>query len=1342
MKRDISTELFQNLIVKLFFGIFFLSNFFCSYSQTINSQTGLPNVFPSNPKAFEFLKYTEIPVSKYTGVPNISVPIYTIKTDGLDIPIVLSYHSNGFKVSEEAGWTGLGWTLNAAGSIVQIVNGNDDFSTFFGNRSIELNQMLSASNVPSIVLNNMEAITFPVTHTGTAQFWPYRGKAIDFYEADNMLDGSKDTKPDVFKFNMIGYNGDFVLDWNDNKFKCLTDPNVKIEGYGGNSFRITTTDGNCFFFERKEESIISGNERFGMNNSYPVYWQNLIGEKTSRVYQLVSIYTNKGSVVNFNYIQTDLIDNYPNVNEFKNSYSFRPIDNVITTNLLAEQQFPNYPTNVVVSYSKQSFSYLSSINFPDGTIDFYSTSDRTDLIGARKLNRISVKNNRFQPIKSFTFNYDYFIGNSNGNNYDKYLQSTNLSYLNVSKTQNELTNRLKLLSVQEDNNPEYIFEYESQTLPKKTSLATDLWGLYNGKLNNTNLFPNFAMMGILDFDFEGIQNNKNSNLQFSKACLLNKIKYPTGGTSKFEYELNSFDNFKVPDDEHSTITSIFLNDRNNPGDQNAQVFMADAPSLLYGGQLNINTYGPLSSYTNGLSAYIRVSVLKKTASNIALVNNGTDFWPLYYTTALGQLSSRINDVVSDARILQFDFIQNEQRYETFKIDNNVTIQINPQYIYIIQAYLDPSFGPQTNVTMGANASAYFTFLKNAPHDISYGGGLRIKTIRTEDNNSTPIIKKFAYKGGKLMGNILHANKFDFEYHADNSYFIGDTWNPPSLETDCIVTKSEINSSSFIPLSSSASGNYVGYDTVREEHLIIDLNSGNLIENTNGAILDIYTNTPDFSSFDPRSYTNPTIKPTGDNVPQLNTVSYLFISAPARKANIENGLSKTTLVYDKNGSIIEETNNIWDFALPNTCIYGRMSFYAGNYSDILANDEMYNPLYRVGFYPMYSTKTLLSSTSTSSYQNGINKITITKNNHYDSYKQLTKTIQTDSKQNITSTYYKHSYDFSPFDDGITSSMWLTDNFILPVIETKVEKNSVILSTVRDYYARMGGGSTSVFYAKQKTKSAKGNFVLEDDIVFDLYGDENSIDKYKLRQYHDRSGITTSILWGYNGQYPVAKIIGKSYMDVINQSGINTTTLNGVTLTDAQMRTELAKLRQLTNCLVTTYTYAPLVGITSQSDANNRTTYYEYDGFNRLQHIRDDDNNILKKYCYNYAGQSIDCKPTNRPTIYAKLNYVYYPPEPWGGVYGNVVINFYSDEACTQPLSVSNLSLQYNYYFPCYESSNYSLTPITVAANGTSITLATNQLLQYWDSREINGESVPVLCNNSYAILNSDTYNIVR
>ncbi|MBW7893403.1 MAG: hypothetical protein H3C48_20790, partial [Chitinophagaceae bacterium] len=59
-------------------------------------------------------------------------------------------------------------------------------------------------------------------------------------------------------------------------------------------------------------------------------------------------------------------------------------------------------------------------------------------------------------------------------------------------------------------------------------------------------------------------------------------------------------------------------------------------------------------------------------------------------------------------------------------------------------------------------------------------------------------------------------------------------------------------------------------------------------------------------------------------------------------------------------------------------------------------------------------------------------------------------------------------------------------------------------------------------------------------------------------------------------------------------------------------------------MTTYTYDPLIGMSSQCDPNNRITYYEYDSFSRLVLERDQDKNIIRQTCYNYAGQVEDCQ----------------------------------------------------------------------------------------------------------------------
>lgn len=56
-------------------------------------------------------------------------------------------------------------------------------------------------------------------------------------------------------------------------------------------------------------------------------------------------------------------------------------------------------------------------------------------------------------------------------------------------------------------------------------------------------------------------------------------------------------------------------------------------------------------------------------------------------------------------------------------------------------------------------------------------------------------------------------------------------------------------------------------------------------------------------------------------------------------------------------------------------------------------------------------------------------------------------------------------------------------------------------------------------------------------------------------------------------------------------------------------------------MTSYTYEPLVGITSQNDVNNVITYYEYDSYGRLSFIRDFKRNLLRQICYKFYSQSL-------------------------------------------------------------------------------------------------------------------------
>ncbi|QMU66143.1 MAG: hypothetical protein GKR88_21045 [Flavobacteriaceae bacterium] len=77
------------------------------------------------------------------------------------------------------------------------------------------------------------------------------------------------------------------------------------------------------------------------------------------------------------------------------------------------------------------------------------------------------------------------------------------------------------------------------------------------------------------------------------------------------------------------------------------------------------------------------------------------------------------------------------------------------------------------------------------------------------------------------------------------------------------------------------------------------------------------------------------------------------------------------------------------------------------------------------------------------------------------------------------------------------------------------------------------------------------------------------------------------------------------------------------TESDLRADLALLRDSfsgTAAQITTFTYDPLIGVTSITDPRGRTLYYHYDSFNRLQYVKDHDGNVLSEHSYNYKNQT--------------------------------------------------------------------------------------------------------------------------
>lgn len=93
----------------------------------LTAETIIPgnNLF-ATPDVTAFQRINFLPVNLYVGKVNVSIPIFEIKTGNISVPISITYNASGVKMDEEATNVGLGWNLNAGGSIIRIIKDIDD----------------------------------------------------------------------------------------------------------------------------------------------------------------------------------------------------------------------------------------------------------------------------------------------------------------------------------------------------------------------------------------------------------------------------------------------------------------------------------------------------------------------------------------------------------------------------------------------------------------------------------------------------------------------------------------------------------------------------------------------------------------------------------------------------------------------------------------------------------------------------------------------------------------------------------------------------------------------------------------------------------------------------------------------------------------------------------------------------------------------------------------------------------------------------------------------------------------------------------------------------------------
>lgn len=447
-------------------------------------------VFPQAPEAAKFTRYGQYPVNLSTGLVDISIPIYTIKSKQLELPITLAYHLSGIKVEEVASNVGLGWTLNAGGVISIQVKGirGDVTGTYRAPKAEDLDQKTDVNNL---------------------------------YSELRSLCYSDKTQSDFFSYNISnGVSGSFFYN-NEGKIIQVPQSDNKVEliiRKGGRDYMITADNGNKYIF--KEEHTIKTSDR------------NTVAFNLSKIVSA----DGKDSIV-FSYSKKADFSEYP-VNftaylEKDTRYTYKSM------NRLKKYDIIIYNTLV-----------LDKITFSGGEVLFTYSTDRKDR-GTARLNKIQVNQTLFEntavkkKILECRFLQSYFVSGGTPSN-DKYTKF----YYRLKLNGIELHS-----SIATEKPQTYKFSYNSTMLPHQDYLGTesatyykwgslpsysqDLWGYYNGAYNN-QLIPYDGSVEKEEFYkmVDGGYPNREASENHAKACSLEKITYPTGGSTFFETESN------------------------------------------------------------------------------------------------------------------------------------------------------------------------------------------------------------------------------------------------------------------------------------------------------------------------------------------------------------------------------------------------------------------------------------------------------------------------------------------------------------------------------------------------------------------------------------------------------------------------------------------------------------------------------------------------------------------------------------------------------------------------------------------------------------------------------------
>jgi len=428
---------------------------------------------------------TNVDVDLYTGTALVNVNICNVASRELSIPVSLNYTGGrGIKVQDYAGVAGLGWQLNAGGSVTRIVRGFPD----------------EQSN--GYIAGGWSNVIDGWTGWSTANFGSLtqaQGLALTGNANGNIP--TADGEPDLFFVKTPFFSFQFVFDGSFNNPVIDNNNGMSIQyNPTGQSFVVTDDKGNKYYFGSAEATTT---KLYTTNDFFVTTWylDKIVSFNSKDVVNFTYVYTNNGITHN------DVLTHY----QFTESVNAALAKQMETTPQTTTIQAPLYVSTIVTSLGEADFTYAW---------------DRTDDPQAARITSIALKALNPQTgtnnitLQTYTFNTSYFGTPST----DANVLRLRLDNIKVTGSTPETATPLTLQT----------FSYnQDHTMPSRSDAAFDYWGYMS--CTSSSVFYTTPT----DY-WTAASSIRAVNTAMAKTYILQSIDDLLGGRWQISYESNDY----------------------------------------------------------------------------------------------------------------------------------------------------------------------------------------------------------------------------------------------------------------------------------------------------------------------------------------------------------------------------------------------------------------------------------------------------------------------------------------------------------------------------------------------------------------------------------------------------------------------------------------------------------------------------------------------------------------------------------------------------------------------------------------------------------------------------------